>query len=37
LEVRIKEQIKNAYLLAKFLEGHPKIEKVLYPGLESHP
>jgi cystathionine gamma-synthase len=23
--------------LAKFLENHPKIEKVLYPGLESHP
>ena len=23
--------------IAKWLEGHPKIEKVLYPGLPSHP
>jgi cystathionine gamma-lyase len=23
--------------LAKFLESHPKVEKVIYPGLESHP
>lgn len=22
--------------LAKFLEGHPKVEKVIYPGLDSH-
>ncbi|CAD8153199.1 unnamed protein product [Paramecium pentaurelia] len=37
LEVRMKQQIKNAYILAKYLESHPKVEKVLYPGIESHP
>lgn len=37
LKLRIKQQSKNALKLAKFLESHPKIEKVLYPGLESHP
>lgn len=24
-------------IIAKFLEAHPKVEKVLYPGLPSHP
>jgi cystathionine gamma-lyase len=24
-------------MLAKFLEAHPKVERVLYPGLKSHP
>ena len=28
---------QNAHELAKFLESHPNVEKVLYPGLESHP
>ncbi|MBK5210289.1 MAG: aminotransferase class I/II-fold pyridoxal phosphate-dependent enzyme [Flavobacteriaceae bacterium] len=37
LHLRIKKQSKNALKLAKFLENHPKIEKVNYPGLESHP
>ncbi|MHB1146878.1 MAG: trans-sulfuration enzyme family protein [Lutibacter sp.] len=37
LKLRIKKQSKNALKLAKYLENHPKIEKVLYPGLESHP
>jgi cystathionine beta-lyase/cystathionine gamma-synthase len=27
----------NAYALALFLENHPAVEKVLYPGLTSHP
>lgn len=27
----------NAMQLAQYLEGHPKIEQVLYPGLSSHP
>jgi len=37
LKLRVKQQSKNAIKLAKYLESHPKIEKVLYPGLESHP
>ena len=37
LEIRVKEASKNAYLLALFLEKHPYCEKVLYPGLKSHP
>jgi len=28
---------KNALQLAKYLEAHPKIQKVIYPGLPSHP
>lgn len=37
LYLRISKQDENAILLAKYLENHPKVEKVLYPGLESHP
>lgn len=37
LHLRVKQQTKNAKKLAKFLEQHPKIEKVNYPGLKSHP
>ncbi len=37
LHVRVMQQTKNAMKLAKFLEKHPKIEKVNYPGLKSHP
>ncbi len=29
--------LKNALKVARFLEGHPKVEKVYYPGLESSP
>jgi len=36
LAVRMKEHEKNALYLAKFLEKHPKVEKVYYPGLPSH-
>lgn len=28
---------KNGLAVAEFLESHPKIRKVLYPGLPSHP
>ena len=28
---------ENAQAIAEFLEGHPKVRKVYYPGLESHP
>ena len=37
LAVRVKVQQKNAKKLARFLESHPAIEKVYYPGLKSHP
>jgi cystathionine beta-lyase len=35
--IRVKAQNKNAKKLARFLERHPDIEKVYYPGLKSHP
>ncbi len=37
LALRVRAQTQNAMLLANFLESHPKIEKVHYPGLRSHP
>jgi cystathionine gamma-synthase len=37
LHLRISKQSENAFALAKFLENHPNIEKVNYPGLENHP
>lgn len=37
LGIRIDRAQENAIMVAKFLEKHPKVEWVLYPGLESHP
>ncbi len=37
LELRVKEQSRSAFKIAKFLEEHPCVRSVLYPGLESHP
>jgi methionine-gamma-lyase len=37
LNVRIQRHNENALKIAKFLEQHPKIERVFYPGLSSHP
>lgn len=37
LGLRVKAQTKNAMKLAKWLNRHPKILKVHYPGLKSHP
>lgn len=37
LAVRVKQHCENAAKVAAFLEGHPKIEKAIYPGLKSHP
>lgn len=37
LPIRMKAHATNAMAVAEFLEKHPKIEKVLYPGLKSHP
>jgi cystathionine beta-lyase/cystathionine gamma-synthase len=36
-ELRVNQQVESAFSLAKFLEKHDKIEKVVYPGLKSHP
>ena len=36
-ELRVKRQNENAFALAKQLENHPKVSRVLYPGLTSHP
>lgn len=37
LGLRVKAQNQNALLLAEFLESHPLINRVYYPGLVSHP
>jgi len=37
LSLRVQRHVDNALALAKWLEGHPQIDKVVYPGLESHP
>jgi len=37
LHVRMERHAQNAMAIAQFLEVHPKIEKVIYPGLEGHP
>jgi cystathionine beta-lyase/cystathionine gamma-synthase len=37
LAVRMRQHNESALQIARFLEGHPAIEKVYYPGLESHP
>ena len=37
LPLRMREHCANALELAKRLEKHPKVERVHYPGLESHP
>ena len=35
--LRVKEQNKNAKKMAKWLEKHPLVDKVYYPGLKTHP
>jgi cystathionine beta-lyase/cystathionine gamma-synthase len=37
LAVRMKQHCENAMKIARFLEKHPKIDRVIYPGLTSHP
>jgi len=37
LAVRVEKQNKNGMEVAKYLESHSKVDKVYYPGLESHP
>ena len=37
LTVRVRQHCENALKVAQFLDAHPKIEKAIYPGLQSHP
>lgn len=37
LPIRMKAHQENGETVAQFLEQHPKVEKVIYPGLKSHP
>ncbi|MDJ0685908.1 MAG: PLP-dependent aspartate aminotransferase family protein [Alphaproteobacteria bacterium] len=37
LALRMEKHCESALKVAQFLEGHAKVERVIYPGLESHP
>ena len=37
LHLRVERTCQNALEIARFLEAHPAVEKVIYPGLASHP
>lgn len=37
LPLRMKQHCENALAVARYLESHPKVKLVRYPGLESHP
>jgi len=37
LPLRMRQHSESAMQVAQFLEGHPKVAHVVYPGLESHP
>jgi cystathionine gamma-synthase/cystathionine gamma-lyase len=37
LALRMREHAKNAQAIAEFLESHPEVDRVYYPGLPSHP
>ena len=37
LHVRMERHARNALTVARFLEGHPQVERTSYPGLSSHP
>jgi cystathionine beta-lyase/cystathionine gamma-synthase len=37
LAVRMRKHCENAHAVAAFLERHPRVKRVLYPGLPSHP
>ena len=37
LALRMERHCRNAQAVAEFLEAHPKIDRVFYPGLASHP
>ena len=37
LPLRMEKHCSNAMAIAEYLEAHPKIDRVMYPGLKSHP
>lgn len=37
LPLRVRQQTENASKIADFLAGHPKVERVIYPGRKDHP
>jgi len=37
LELRVRRQNESALEIARFLQGHPKVNQVFYPGLPTHP
>ena len=37
LAVRLRQHCENARAVAEFLSGHPRVERVFYPGLPQHP
>jgi methionine-gamma-lyase len=37
LPLRMERHCQNALEVARFLESHPRVKRVIYPGLESHP
>ncbi len=37
LPVRMEQHQRNAFALGRYLQDHPKVEAVCYPGLDSHP
>ncbi|MEE2786447.1 MAG: cystathionine gamma-synthase [Myxococcota bacterium] len=37
LGIRMREHARHAQALAEWLEAHPQVERVIYPGLPSHP
>merc|ERR1719443_2403404 len=37
MKLRVEQQARNAQAIAEFLQTHPKVDKVMYPGLASFP
>lgn len=37
LDLRVRRQNENGLRIARFLEGHPAVRRVYYPGLDTHP
>merc|ERR1711972_254448 len=37
MALRVRQQSATALAIAEYLESHPKVTKVIYPGLASHP
>jgi len=37
LSLRMKQHAENAQAIAEYLESHPSVSKVYYPGLKNHP